>query len=733
MTVQKPKATCPSRDKLRALTMGIVSEDQSDVLLRHLDDCGECQSELDTLDNAEDSLIVGLRNHAPGSDIDSEPQCHLAIAKALGALAEAHQNDSGSLPNFPRSIGEYEIVRPLGKGGMGRVFLARQTKLGREVALKVIADHRLADPNVRRRFENEMQAVGRLSHPNIVIAHDAREIDSTAVLVTEYIDGLDLGQIVERLGTLSIADACKAAEQVAVALQYTADQGFVHRDIKPSNVMLSRTGEVKLLDLGLARLQKQDPSNLNMTGTGQTMGTADYVSPEQVNDSREVDIRSDLYSLGCTLFKLLTGKPLFSSDDHATAFAKLNAHVSEVPPRVSDLREGIPKGLVKLIDRLLSKNPDQRPAEPMQVAKKLSQYSVDAKLNELIDQALDAPRGDLATVTSGADTTPVPQPLLLPWWRKPVPMLIAIASGFLGGGLGILLGILITIEMTDGTKIITKAPDGSIVSVQNDPGSDVPSSAGLSKHSEGQTNSILPPDGVALGNPIPLMFAVLVDDPQLVPTSPQNVGKIRTSGIEQVSLIKDRNGIWFPVHENCESIVTQEVGLDRYALVSAVAADQLKWSELQNHINLVQSMGGRFELGFDEAAANKMATLTKKNLNKKLAVILDGTVIAAPMVVTELYDRVMVHGNLGNFSHQQLQLLGSLASRRMPADTNKGKATTAKSRGNPTMGTTDLLEPTTTLTPQDSRTSETRAKRSESTKNPGTTDPRRERRAPIDF
>src|SRR5690606_16235572 len=133
------------------------------------------------------------------------------------------------------------------------------------------------------------RAIGRLSHPNIVAAHDARDVDGTAVLVTEYIDGLDLGQLVDRRGPLAISDACEMIRQVAVTLTYTSAQGFVHRDVKPSNIMLSRRGDVKLLDLGLARWQWDEIEQTGMTATGQAMGTADYVAPEQVTDSRSVD------------------------------------------------------------------------------------------------------------------------------------------------------------------------------------------------------------------------------------------------------------------------------------------------------------------------------------------------------------------------------------------------------------------------------------------------------------
>ena len=218
---------CPPIPQLRAYALGRLPDEDSDIVFEHLRGCASCAAELETIDDGEDSLIVELRQPDPLADFGEEPDCQVAVAKALGALASANHGltATGDL-EFPRQIGEYEIVRPLGRGGMGNVYLARHTKLGREVALKVLATHRLADSRMRQRFDAEMRAVGGLSHPNIVTAHDARDIDGTAVLVTEFIDGADLGKIVQLGGPLSITDSCEIVCKVAVALAYTHAQGF---------------------------------------------------------------------------------------------------------------------------------------------------------------------------------------------------------------------------------------------------------------------------------------------------------------------------------------------------------------------------------------------------------------------------------------------------------------------------------------------------------------------------
>ncbi len=340
---------CPDSRQLRALSLGQLSSEESDDLIAHVNTCTTCLNAVATVSDGDDSLIASLRDPHAVSDHDAEPECQVAVVKALGALATSAVDGvaTDSLRDLPRQIGDYEIVRPLGRGGMGHVYLATHTKLGRQVAIKILADHRLGDPRIRDRFDIEMQAVGNLSHPNIVTAYDARDIDGTAVLVTEYIDGFDLGELVRRTGPLSVADACEIVRHVAAALDYTNLQGFVHRDVKPSNIMLAQDGTVKLLDLGLARFQLDDVSRPDMTATGQAMGTADFIAPEQVTDCRNVDVRADIYSLGCTLFKLLTGVAPFADERHTSAFAKMNAHVSTRPPSLLDYCPDTPAELVE--------------------------------------------------------------------------------------------------------------------------------------------------------------------------------------------------------------------------------------------------------------------------------------------------------------------------------------------------------------------------------------------------
>ena len=230
-------------------------------------------------------------------------------------------------------LGSYELVERLAGGGMGVVFRARHRLLKKEFALKVLSPCLAGDPQGARRFQREMEAVGRLEHANLVRASDAAVAGGAAFLVMELLDGTDLARLTERTGPWPVADACAAVRQAAIGLQHIHERGMVHRDIKPSNLLLTRAGVVKILDLGLAQLGAGSEAG-PMTEAGRMMGTPDYVAPEQILDSHAVDIRADLYSLGCTLFQLLAGEPPFGKATHPTLARKREAHLSETAPDV---------------------------------------------------------------------------------------------------------------------------------------------------------------------------------------------------------------------------------------------------------------------------------------------------------------------------------------------------------------------------------------------------------------
>jgi len=259
---------------------------------------------------------------------------------------------------LPERLGDYRIVGRLGFGGMGTVYRAIHERMGREVAVKLLRPEIQKNPALLQRFDREVRAAARLSHPNIVSALDAREQDGLHFLVTELVEGRDLDQTVRLSGALPIVDAVDCALQAARGLAYAHSQGVIHRDIKPANLLRAKDGTVKILDMGLARLSNTDSStDVNLTGTGVMMGTAAYMPPEQARDTRKADARSDLYSLGCTLFYLLTGRTAFSG---TTQMDMILSHVNQPIPSLRQFNSQIPTTLDRIFQRLVAKNPDDR-------------------------------------------------------------------------------------------------------------------------------------------------------------------------------------------------------------------------------------------------------------------------------------------------------------------------------------------------------------------------------------
>lgn len=277
-------------------------------------------------------------------------------------------------------LGGYRLLEPIGSGGMGEVFLARQLKFGRLVALKLIRPHFAAEANLIARFQREAKAVANLNHPNIVVLYDADEHNGTHFLSMEYVRGLDLSDLVAKHGPLPIAPACDYMRQAALGLQHAHEHNLIHRDIKPSNLLvamsegqgpMSPTGDyglVKILDLGLARVN-EDPTQAHLTRDRGLLGTPDYMSPEQGRDSSKVDGRSDLYSLGCTFYFLLTGQPPFPD---GSGVEKVLCHQLERPKPVTQFRQDIPPEVVAIINRLMRKEPRERYQMPLELVTALA-------------------------------------------------------------------------------------------------------------------------------------------------------------------------------------------------------------------------------------------------------------------------------------------------------------------------------------------------------------------------
>jgi WD40 repeat protein/tRNA A-37 threonylcarbamoyl transferase component Bud32 len=273
-------------------------------------------------------------------------------------------------------LGPYVLLDRLGEGGMGTVFKARHQLMNRVVALKVIRKEHLTQPDAVRRFQREIVAAGQVSHPNVVTIHDAAQVNDTHYLVMEYLEGVDLAKVVKDQGPLSVDEACDYVRQAALGLQHAHERGLVHRDIKPHNLMLvRRDGVVKILDLGLARLRpvaRDGEASSVVTREGAVMGTPDYMAPEQVLDPHTADVRADIYSLGCTLYQLLTGVPPFPG---GTFGQKISGHLSQEPAPLEAKRPEVPAELAAVVRRMMAKKPSDRPQTPAEVAQALEPFA----------------------------------------------------------------------------------------------------------------------------------------------------------------------------------------------------------------------------------------------------------------------------------------------------------------------------------------------------------------------
>jgi tRNA A-37 threonylcarbamoyl transferase component Bud32 len=374
----------PSGQRLQDFALGQLGEDELAEIEAHLNACAGCRQAAESV--ADDTLIALLRSAA--TDPDS-----IAVSPRDGVTRTAVGSASSSLstviPDALANHSRYRVLELLGVGGMGAVYRAEHLLMQRQVALKVI-NHELIDrPATIERFEREVRAAARLVHPNIVTAFDAEQAGELHFLVMEYVEGTSLARRLAEKGPLGVAEACHYIRQAALGLQHAHERGMVHRDIKPHNLVLTPAGQVKILDFGLARFAMETAptggllsspaspdaslsrSSESITQIGMVMGTPDYIAPEQARDAHTADIRADIYSLGCTLYDLLTGQAPFP---HGTAVEKVKAHLEQTPRPVTAIRPDVPPELRKVIDRLLAKDPADRFQTPAEVAEALAPF-----------------------------------------------------------------------------------------------------------------------------------------------------------------------------------------------------------------------------------------------------------------------------------------------------------------------------------------------------------------------
>jgi WD40 repeat protein/serine/threonine protein kinase len=309
----------------------------------------QLKSELLRCELVEDSVLESVVSDAESTDAFAES----LVSRGMLTDFQAERLLAGKAHTL--TLGRYVLLDRIGAGGMGQVYRARHRTMNRIVAVKILPPNLTRNPQAIARFAQEVQAAARLSHPNIVRSHDASEANGIHYLVMECVAGQDLSSLVKQDGPLSVDQSLDCVMQVARGLQYANQQGVIHRDIKPANLLLSDEGVVKVLDMGLARFEQQGDAGL--TRTGVVMGTIDYMSPEQALDTRRADARADIYSLGCTLHYLLTGKPVFAAD---TAMKKLLSHRESLIPSLTERCPEVSEALDAAFQRMLAKEPSDR-------------------------------------------------------------------------------------------------------------------------------------------------------------------------------------------------------------------------------------------------------------------------------------------------------------------------------------------------------------------------------------
>ena len=337
-----------------------------DGFLKHLNDSGVLSSE----------EIKQVESQIPSTKRNLDAQ---SLAKELIRLKKLTVFQANTLYQTnpaPLIMGNYVLQDQIGTGGMGVVYKAQHRRMKRDVAIKVLSSTAMKAANVVKRFLREAEAAAKLNHPNIVAAYDADEFDGIPFLAMEFVDGQDLAIHVKEKGPLTVEKAIDCMLQAARGLEHAHSQGIVHRDIKPANLLLDVHGTIKILDMGLARFH-EGGSGLPLaeagalTQAGSIVGTVDYMSPEQAVDSRQADQLSDIYSLGATMFFLLTGRPMFESD---SLMGRLLEHRDSPRPSICSIRSDVPAQIDTIFHRMVARKKEDRYASVSDLIRDLTNW-----------------------------------------------------------------------------------------------------------------------------------------------------------------------------------------------------------------------------------------------------------------------------------------------------------------------------------------------------------------------
>ncbi|MGL6094536.1 MAG: protein kinase domain-containing protein, partial [Fimbriiglobus sp.] len=479
---------CPSAADLRAFCLGRLPGPDTVAVAAHLDACPRCLAAAEAAH--PDSFVDRLR---AARALDPTPLPPAARTAPLGRYVagatatspppgpppdptpEPPPMNATALAHELAGLADYRVTKKLGEGGMGAVYLARNPTAGKDYVLKVIRPAFLAKPGMRERFVQEIQAAVTLGyHPNVVTACPPLSHRGALVHVMEFVDGYDLAKLVADRGPLPVAHACVYVGQAARGLQHAFAKGLVHRDIKPANLLVAREkGKlvVKVADFGLAKSTGQNEDGL--TGTGSAMGTPDFMAPEQARDAKGVDVRADVYSLGCTLYYLLTARVPFPGGTDVDKFIR---HVQDEPTPVRDLRPDVPAGLAAVIDKMMAKRPEHRYQTPADVLAAVAPFAKGSTPSDsppppappiaaVPDPAAETDR-PVATVPNPLDPAPVgpgERPPTVRPGRRP-PWTVAVAAVVFGGLVVAAAGVF-RMETEHGTLIVRNVPPDASVYV----------------------------------------------------------------------------------------------------------------------------------------------------------------------------------------------------------------------------------------------------------------------------
>jgi serine/threonine protein kinase len=408
----------PPQESLQSFSLGHLVGEASASIQAHLDDCEACRQAVAQL--TMPPIASPLADTLPRMAKTATPGPGSPTVSAGGSAALA--GVPAELANHP----DYRILRELGRGGMGVVYLAHNTLMGRDEVLKVAHRALLDDPETGARFLQEIRSASQLVHPNVVRAYSVLRLGDLLVFAMEYVPGDDLGKIVRDRGRLAPAEACRFAMQAAQGLEHARSKGMVHRDIKPSNLIVTQDhGEsvVKILDFGLAKMTSAANQATGLTGTGKMLGTPDYIAPEQIADAAEADIRADIYSLGCTLYSLLAGKAPFAGK---SLFQMLHAHVSSEAKPLDELCPNLPKGLAAVVARMMAKDPANRYQTPAEAAAALAPFARGPQISGLRSSEMPTMTGAVTLPAMKARIDSPKRPSRVRW------IAIAAALGLVG-------------------------------------------------------------------------------------------------------------------------------------------------------------------------------------------------------------------------------------------------------------------------------------------------------------